>query len=126
MLLSIQASIVPGTQAMTDEAEPFRGLILHFAGLGYVSHRQHRRASGIEHTKTIEDYCSECIRGMQGISRHCAMNHVHRYDIEYDLKYNQRTKYDNNEQERCQAALRSIPEKRLIYKTTYREEPTRA
>ena len=126
MLFSMQANITSGTQVMADEAEPFRCLCLYFAGHGYARQRQHGWASGINYTKTIEGFCSVRIRGMKGIYQHCALKHLHRYDIEFDLKYKQRTKFDDNKQEQCQAALRSIAGMGLICNTTDREVLTRA
>lgn len=54
-------------------------------------------------------------RRMNGIYRHCAKKHLHRYAAEFEFRYNQRSALNVDDKMRAETAMRSIVGKRLTY-----------
>jgi len=104
------------SQVYTDEAgqycqtkEPM------FKKHDFVSHGIGEYVRGDIHTNTIENFFSIFKRGMNGIYQHCSPQHLKRYLVEFDFRYNHREKLGSDDMARTDSALRGIIGKRLTY-----------
>jgi len=64
------------------------------------------------YTNTIESYFAILKRGVYGTFHAVSEQHLHRYLIEFDYKYNTRKLSDV---ERAETLLKGVPGKRLTY-----------
>lgn len=71
----------------------------------FVSHYVGEYVRGIVHTNTIENYFSIFKRGMKGIYQHCGAQHLKRYLVEFDFRYNHREKLGFDDMARTRSAL---------------------
>jgi transposase-like protein len=85
--------------------------VKHAAG-EYVRYEE----NGPVHTNTVENVFSVFKRGMKGVYQHCSEKHLHRYLAEFDFRYNRRSAFGIEDQERAQTALECIKGKRLYYR----------
>jgi hypothetical protein len=69
------------------------------------------------HSNTVEGYFSIFKRGMKGVYQHCGEQHLHRYLVEYEFRYNHRIANGFNDGDRSEQALKGIVGKRLTYKS---------
>jgi transposase-like protein len=114
----LNANIAKEATLMTDELGVYKGI-----GKGFAEHHAVRHGMGEYvnrknpeiHTNTIEGYFSIFKRGMKGVYQHCAKRHLHRYEAEYEFRYNNRSANGVEDQERARIALRGISGKRLTY-----------
>lgn len=53
---------------------------------------------------------------MKGVYQHCGKQHLHRYLVEFDFRYNQRVALGVNDTMRAERALAGIRGKRLTYR----------
>ncbi len=74
------------------------------------------RRSGDVHTNSAEGFFSIFKRGMKGIYQHCGEQHLHRYLVEFDFRYSNRSGVGVNDNERRDEALRGAYAKRLTYR----------
>jgi hypothetical protein len=81
-----------------------------------VRHSKGRYGYGVIHTNTVEAFFSIFKRGMKGIYQHCSEKHLHRYQAEFDFRYNNRLALGVEDQERAETALRGIKGRRLTYR----------
>lgn len=70
------------------------------------------------HSNKAEGYFSIFKRGMKDVYQHCAKQHLHRYLVEYEFRYNNREALGCNDSDRSVAALQGIIGKRLTYVTS--------
>lgn len=96
------------SRLMTDEATWYLKAGREFAAHESVKHRQEEYVRGSVHTNTIEGYFSIFKRGMKGVYQHCSEDHLHRYLVEFDFRYNNRVALGVNDVERTMAALSGI------------------
>ena len=68
------------------------------------------------HTNTVEGYYSVFKRGMKGIYQHCGERHLHRYQAEFDFRYNNRVRLGVDDSERAYRTLQGVAGKRLTYR----------
>ena len=107
------------TELWTDESRLYDQV-----GTEYAAHRAVYHAAG-EYvgkggvtTNKVENYFSIFKRGMRGIYQHCSEKHFHRYLIEFDFRYNQRSGLGVSDWERPDKALSGARGKRLTYRRT--------
>ena len=98
---------------VTDEANFYRKIGLHFITHRRVRHGIREYVRGPVHTNTIENYFSIFKRGLTGIYQHVSAKHLKRYTCEFDFRYNYRQVSDA---ERTVVALKGIEGKRLTYR----------
>ncbi len=67
------------------------------------------------HTNTVEGYFGILKRGITGIYQHVSQQHLKRYLVEFDFRYNFRHKSDA---EHTLEAVKGIEGKRLTYRGT--------
>ena len=78
------------------------------------------RKTGVKiNTNTIEGYYSIFKRGMKGVYQHCSEKHLHRYVVEFDFRYNNRSALGVEDGERAAKALKGIEGKRLTYRISH-------
>jgi transposase-like protein len=99
---------------MTDEHSGYKAVGKEFVGHASVSHSTGQYAKlGIVHTNTIENFFSIMKRGIIGTYHHISEQHLHRYCVEFDFRYNTR---ELNDFERADEALKGSKGKRLTYR----------
>lgn len=81
------------------------GSAARFIGNEFVSHSRKEYACGEVTTNTVEGYFSVFKRGMRGTYQHCGEQHMHRYLVEFDFRYNNRAALEISDSERRDLAL---------------------
>lgn len=99
---------------MTDEFSSYRGIGAEFAGgHKFVCHSAGEYVNGDANTNTIESVFALVKRGMYGVCRNACKQHLHRYLVEFDFRWNNR----NVEDGECTAnAINGAVGKRLMYR----------
>jgi transposase-like protein len=100
---------------MTDAAHHYSPIGREFAGHGAVLHTGGEYARGKAHSNTVENFFSIFKRGVIGTYHHLSEQHLHRYTVVFDFRYNTRKA---NDFERTELALKGIAGKRLTYRRT--------
>ena len=100
------------SRLMTDEAAIYPEIGKQFQGHESVNHSKKEYVRDDAHTNTLEGYFSIFKRGMRGIYQHCGEQHLKRYLVEFDFRYNSK---DVSDDERKDIALKGIGGKRLTY-----------
>lgn len=109
---------------LTDEAnqykgpgalQTFHGTTNHGAG-EYV-----RKDAPWVHTNTVEGYYSIFKRGMKGVYQHASRQHLHRYCIEFDFRYTNRSKLGVDDVARFTKIVEGVRGKRLTYRNADRQ-----
>jgi transposase-like protein len=103
------------TRLMTDEATPYSPLGKGFAEHHTVNHGIGEYVRGDAHTNTIEGYFSVFKRGIGGVYHHVSQQHLKRYLVEFDFRYNERSSLGIDDATRAERALRGAEGKRLTY-----------
>ena len=73
---------------------------------------------GVVHTNTVEGYYSIFKRGMKGVYQHASRQHLHRYCIEFDFRYTNRSKLGVDDVARFTKIVEGVKGKRLMYRST--------
>ncbi|WP_342361046.1 IS1595 family transposase [Terrarubrum flagellatum] len=81
-----------------------------------VNHYAGEYVRGDAHTNTLEGFYSVFKRGMKGVYQHCGEQHLHRYAVEFDFRYNTRTATGHNDTDRATKAIKGVAGKRLTYR----------
>lgn len=102
---------------MTDEHGAYDKAGREFKKHSTVHHASYEYVRGDVTTNTVEGYFSILKRGLIGTYHHVGENHLQRYVSEFDFRYNNRTALGITDDQRTDAALRGIWNKRLTYKT---------
>jgi transposase-like protein len=108
-------NISPKSKIMTDEASYYRWVRREFADHQSVNHSAEEWVRGEAHTNTLEGFFSIFKRGMKGVYQHCGEQHLKRYLVEFDFRYNTRTRMGFTDVDRTIAALKGIEGRRLTY-----------
>lgn len=108
---------------MTDQAKMYNNLGKEFASHQAVNHSIKEYVRGVAHVNTAENFFSVFKRGMKGVYQHCSGDHLHRYLVEFDFRYNHRAAMDITDRERARIALEGIEGKRLMYKRPAEAHP---
>jgi len=117
------AEVSKDATLMTDEASMYRNVGKEFAGHETVNHSIKEYVRGAAHVNTAENFFSIFKRGMKGVYQHCSGDHLHRYLVEFDFRYNHRAALEITDRERACIALQGIEGKRLIYKRPAEAHP---
>ncbi len=120
----MKEQIDASAHVMTDEAAQYvpprnqygpnarKPLEDDFAKHSVVNHSHGEYVRGKAHTNTIESYFSILKRGLIGTFHHVGPQHLKRYIVEFDFRYNNR---HIDDVERADKALKGIAGKRLLY-----------
>ena len=100
---------------MTDEANIYRAVGRQFANHESLLHASKHFASGEKHSNTAENFFSILKRGVIGTYHHWSEAHIHRYLVEFDLRYSTK---DVTDGERAALILKGTVGKRLTYRRT--------
>ncbi|WP_428245528.1 IS1595 family transposase [Ferrovibrio sp.] len=103
---------------MTDEAHHYTRIGKIFQSHETVQHSKKEYARGKVSTNTVEGFFSIFKRGMRGVYQQCGENHLHRYLVEFDFRYNNRASLEISDSERRDLALLGAEGKRLTYRRT--------
>jgi transposase-like protein len=106
---------------MTDNARAYRKIMAGYASHQVVDHSKGEYVRGNVHTNTIEGVFSVFKRGMVGLYQHCREQHLHRYLLEFDFRYNNRAALKISDQQRMENMVKGASGKRLTYKTANTE-----
>ena len=109
------AQIDRRTFLMTDDAGQYRYMGRDFANHETVNHGIEEYVRGEAHTNTIEGYFSILKRGITGVYHHVSQQHLKRYLVEFDFRYNERMALDVTDAERATKAIKGVVGKRLTY-----------
>jgi transposase-like protein len=105
-----------GSWLMTDEHPGYRAVGTEFTGHAVVKHSLGEYVrKGVFHTNTVEGFFGLLKRGIVGTYHHLSENHLHRYCVEFDFRWNHRKL---NDFERATEALLGAKGKRLTYRRT--------
>jgi transposase-like protein len=104
---------------MTDDSHFYKPVGKEFASHESVNHSEEEYVRGLAHTNTVEGFFSVFKRGMRGIYQHCGEQHLKRYLVEFDFRYNHRSALGVNDAERALAAIKGIEGRRLTYRRTH-------
>jgi hypothetical protein len=114
---------------LTDDAHIYKPLGKQFTFHGYTNHGKGeyvRKDAPWVHTNTVEGYYSVFKRGMKGVYQHASRRHLHRYCIEFDFRYTNRSKLGVDDVARFTKIVEGVTGKRLTYRQPYRESEARA
>lgn len=104
---------------MTDEGRWYMPVGQEFKRHWTVEHKKGEYARGeFITTNTVEGFFSIFKRGMKGIYQHCGEQHLQRYLVEFDFRYNNRVALGVNDDMRAVRVLEGIEGRRLTYRRT--------
>ena len=103
---------------MTDENAAYTKLGKEFDGHGTVNHSadEYVRLGGFVHVNSAENYFSIFKRGVVGTFHHVSEQHLHRYLVEFDFRYNSRSGVGIEDTERVSKIAAGTANKRLTYR----------
>lgn len=116
LLPILRENIAKEAIVYTDEAKQYGKLGAEFADHDFTTHSKGEYVRGDVHTNTLEGYFSIFKRGMKGIYQHCGKQHLHRYAVEFEFRYNNRIANGVNDLGRANVALMGIVGKRVLYR----------
>ena len=109
-----------GATLVTDEA----GVYIEI-GKEYASHQTMKHTAG-EYvnakgytTNNVENFFGIFKRGMRGTYTFCGEQHLKRYLVEFEFRYNNRAALGINDGERTMRTLKGIEGKRLTYRSAH-------
>lgn len=114
----LKAQLESHTRFMTDGEGQYRILAPMFHSHETVNHSGGEYVRGDVYTNTVEGYFSLLKRGIVGTFHHVSPQHLQRYAVEFDFRYNNRSKLGVEDVERTAIALKGISGKRLTYRRT--------
>jgi len=100
---------------MTDTHGGYLHLGKEFARHEMVDHGKDEYVRGDAYSNTVEGYFSILKRGILGTFHHVSEKHLHRYLVEFDFRYSNRSALGVEDQERALRALTGAKGKRLTY-----------
>lgn len=113
----LHSQVCKKSRLMTDEATVYTAKITgDFAGHETVNHGKGEYVRGDAHTNTAENYFSLLKRGIVGTFHHVSQQHLNRYVIEFDYRYNNRAKLGVDDMQRTEKSVQGIVGKRLTYR----------
>ena len=114
----IRKNVRPDSRLMTDTAPYYKKGKLGTDQHEMVNHYANEYVRGEVYTNTLEGYFSVFKRGMKGVYQHCGEQHLHRYLMEFDFRYSNRSALGVNDTERATRAIKGAEGKRLTYQDT--------
>ncbi len=103
---------------MTDEAAVYAKPGAEYAEHGVVNHRRKEYARGHITTNSAESSFATLKRGLIGTFHHVSEKHLQRYAVEFDFRWNNRSKLGCDDVQRTAIALAGVSGKRLTYRRT--------
>jgi transposase-like protein len=101
---------------MTDDSNVYPKLGKQFTRHQTVNHSIEEYVRGDAHVNNCENYFSILKRGIIGVYHHVSHEHLPMYLAEFDFRYNARSKFGVNDQERAHKLLKGAVGKRLTYR----------
>jgi transposase-like protein len=104
---------------VTDESALYKKLGKEFADHQSMNHtgREYVNPAGFT-TNNVENFFGVFKRGMRGTYTFCGPQHLRRYLVEFEFRYNNRSGLGVTDGERTALALKGIEGKRLTYRPT--------
>lgn len=102
------------TKLVTDDAGQYRHMHRDFQH-AVVNHSIGEYVRGEAHTNTVESYFAVLKRGITGTYHHVSQQHLKRYLVEFDFRYNERTALKVTDAERAVKAIKGVIGKRMTY-----------
>jgi transposase-like protein len=99
-------------ELMTDELPAYEKVGKQFYSHDTVNHSRKEYARGHVNTNTVEGFFSILKRGINGVYHHVSREHLNKYLIEFNFRYNHRKVDDET---RVISAIKSFEGKRLTY-----------
>lgn len=115
----VRQNVAPEARLHTDESRLYGATSQIVSSHESVRHSAGEYVRGDVHTNSAEGYFAIFKRGMRGVYQHCREKHLHRYLVEFDFRYNTRTKLGFNDTERTALAVKGAEGKRLTYRRTH-------
>lgn len=106
----------PKSFLITDEASTYKRIGKNFYLHESVNHSIKEYARGFVTTNTVEASFSLLKRGLIGTFHHVGEQHLQRYVVEFDFRWNNRSSLEIDDAERADNILRGIEGKRLTYR----------
>jgi transposase-like protein len=106
-------NVCKSAHLMTDEHSGYTKVGRKFASHGVTRHTAGQYVDGANHSNTVESSFSLLKRGLIGTFHHVGEQHLQRYAVEFDFRWNHRKVTDK---ERAATLLQSIAGKRLTYR----------
>src|SRR5690606_1164229 len=100
----------------TDESNIYRRVGPAFENHETVKHTAKEYVRGDVHNNSAEGFFNVFKRGMIGTYQHCGEKYLSRYVVEFEFRYNTRTKLGVNDKERAALAVKGAQGKRLTYR----------
>ena len=104
------------TRLMTDEAVQYDDASKDFQSHETVNHSIKEYARGEVTTNTVEGFFSIFKRGMIGTYHKYGEQHLKRYCVEFDFRYNHRASLGYTDEQRAAILLKRADGKRLHYR----------
>lgn len=89
-----------------------------FAEHDFTTHGKDDYVRGNVYTNTIEGCFSIFKRGVKGVYQHCDKQYLHRYEVEFEFRYNYRIGNGFGDVVRANKALQGIVGKRVMYRNS--------
>jgi transposase-like protein len=103
---------------MTDESQLYNKLGHEYAEHNIVNHSAGEYQRGDVTTNSVESSFAILKRGLYGTFHHVGEQHLQRYAVEFDFRWNHRVKLGYTDQQRADVLLGQIAGKRLTYRET--------
>jgi len=115
----LKAQIAATARLMTDEAKYYTKAGKQFASHETVNHARGEYSRGDVTSNTAESSFAILKRGLVGTFHSVSEQHLQRYCVEFDFRWNYRESQGFNDVARANAALVGITGKRLTYRRTH-------
>jgi transposase-like protein len=115
----MQKHIAEHAALMTDEARVYKTIGKEFASHDSVNHGNGEYVNKIRnwvHTNTVESSFALLKRGLHGTFHSVSEQHLQRYCVEFDFRWNNRIKLGIDDVQRTRNLLAGIGGKRLTYR----------
>ena len=111
----LRRNVHPTAIQHTDESAVYKKPGKRFRKHEYVTHATDEYARGDVTTNTVESSFSLLKRGLVGTFHHVGEQHLQRYCVEFDYRWNHRMKLGFDDKQRSDKLLTKIGGKRLTY-----------
>lgn len=115
----LKAQIAASARLMTDEAKYYKKTGKHFASHETTNHARGEYARGDVTSNTAESSFAILKRGLVGTFHSVSEQHLQRYCVEFDFRWNTRMSQGYSDMDRANIALKGIAGKRLTYRRTH-------
>lgn len=112
----LAAQVAQSARLMTDEATYYKKPGKHFAKHETVNHARGEYSRGDVTSNTAESSFAILKRGLTGTFHNVSEQHLQRYCVEFDFRWNTRQSLGFNDADRAAVAMKGIVGKRLTYR----------